>query len=298
MPHCFVLIFLPIWKANLIRNRKLGVLPSSWSSAFPVGGSVAPLWILSRHDCARFCPFCMKTPHQTFFFFFSCPPLFFLAGTQANHPPPLSKPLPRRGRWKTVTPSPSLNEKLRVPTAVAFLRRISAFSLRCSCSPISASCECLALWRQRKTEIERREWEKRGIDGIVGEEWKNERGGGGFESQQQNESAEKRVDVREGFYWAKRWLPCLVPGGERAPPHRLHHCCFHNRMPRQQLSSSHTQRKRETQPGRHRLQRNIWKRLKVFNGGKKKKKKNQAFYRFVFFFKQKVSKFNSNWEKY
>lgn len=103
MPHCFVLIFLPIWKANLIRNRKLGVLPSSWSSAFPVGGSVAPLWILSRHDCARFCPFCMKTPHQTFFFF-SCPPLFFLAGTQANHPPPLSKPLPRRGRWKTVTP--------------------------------------------------------------------------------------------------------------------------------------------------------------------------------------------------
>lgn len=39
--------------------------------------------------------------------------------------------------------------------------------------------------------------------------------------------------------WGGNWkawassVPSLVPGGERSPPHRLHHCCFHNREPSQ-----------------------------------------------------------------
>lgn len=50
------------------------------------------------------------------------------------------------------------------------------------------------------------------------------RGEGGFIGKTRRAAENPRVSS----------VPRLVPGGERSLPHRLHHCCFHNRVPGQQ----------------------------------------------------------------
>lgn len=198
--------------------------------------------------------------------FFSHPPPFSCAGREASSSPfsaPPSNPLPHGGKWKTVTPlsERATQSNTDVESRGRLLRQKSQLQWHFSSLFAFSGPVLLAFkwyWWMAVFVGPKKGWnweEKQ----TVGAE-----SGRAGEKQQEAKSEAWRQPWREWaaageggggvigkLSWAAEkpgwtlYLPCSVPGAEHSSPHRLHHCCFHNRVPRQQRwtkldSNSHT----------------------------------------------------------